>query len=531
VFISIYINYADLGSSNELPKFNIQTFNDYYELGSIQSGFFLKLKKRDNYPSTYCYQIDESNIVFGYGKLNPHEGDEFLQAAISKKGSLLIQRDIFATMPLFFIKTVDLFLASNNYGFVANHLNHSSINQVNLLETLIPNPDRHQTLISGIQILDERHILEINNQQLRTIKPNPRTWGTSKQAGATNPRIFSSQLCEVLDKFIESRLSKEEFAFEVSGGIDSATLPLYFAKKRYKDQCLLGSMIFPGSFEATQIEKLRQLSSQISSELIAIRISEETDYPLARFIKTGHKRQTPFYSFEEIYSEALLKLAKSFQAKNIKVLATGIGGDELFENIVSTQHELQFGAKEKQRRRKMSYPPFLTEKYIEEYVSSTPSLEPYPLSLLAVSVYGAQLARNNIYIEHDIWPVSPFTDTELYNYCQGLPAHFRANKNILRAFHQANDFPESIYNPQQNEHFGMFFEQAIKSEKYARAINYFVKHSALSQMGYVDTNKLLEFYNNYRFNRAGVSKWLLNVFAWLSLEINIKASKALLSGG
>ena len=77
----------------------------------------------------------------------------------------------------------------------------------------------------------------------------------------------------------------------------------------------------------------------------------------------------------------------------------------------------------------------------------------------------------------------------------------------------------------------MFFEQAIKSEKYARAINYFVKHSALSQMGYVDTNKLLEFYNNYRFNRAGVSKWLLNVFAWLSLEINIKASKALLSGG
>jgi asparagine synthase (glutamine-hydrolysing) len=170
----------------------------------------------------------------------------------------------------------------------------------------------------------------------------------------------------------------------------------------------------------------------------------------------------------------------------------------------------------------MQCPPFITEKARDEHLENISSKSPYALPLLAVSLHGAQIARNTIYIRHGIWPVSPYADAELYKYCQGLPAHSRANKNILRAYHAAYGFPEVIYHPKQNEHFGEFFDKSFSSGKYDGIINQMAADSLTAKLGYVDPGALLEAYHSCKQQLSQENdRWSFHIYAWLNAEINL----------
>lgn len=516
-FLEIKINFNKLGDSNLSP--NLVDNNNYFSLLSRQD-HHVRLKKRSAYPGTFCESLSDGGFVLGYGLPAPEPYDEFLHIKLNPYG-LSIERDILVTMPLFYSFVGNIFLASNDFTWVAHHTNKLSINKIHIVETLQPNPDRHTTLWDEVCILDERHGLDVKTEDLRIIPPAQRPWNSSRDLPARDPKQFSQVLKHVLDDFVAKRLMSQAFAFEVSGGIDSCLLPLHYSLGHYDQQPIIGSMIFPGNFTATQAQKLTDLASYTNLQQLSVEINPQTDYPLARFAK----KKDVFYTFEEIYTEALTKLAELLQNRGVEVVSTGLGGDELFENILSLEQELKYGELEAGRRRDVQLAPFLTSEYHNDYIRLTPSKPPYPLPLLAVSLHGAQLARNNIYIEHDIWPISPLAHPTLYEFCQGLPAHFRANKNILRAFYEANRWPETIYKPVHNEHFGDFFESAVLSVNFAKFVSTYSRDSRIERMGYIDIKTLQQYYEKrVRLSeRSEDNHWLFNIFTWLSLEMNLRS--------
>lgn len=482
-----------------------------------------RLRKRSAYPSTYCRRLDDKTVVFGYGPITVSDNDESLQVILHGDGSLAIKRDYYATLPIFYSVAAGIFVLSNSYESVVCALPAATLNHDSLLETLLPNPDRHADLWEEVKILEERHILTIDRGQRPVVQlPDPRPWASSNQAGESNPRLFKDTLESSLEAFIEKFDMDGTLAFEVSGGIDSALLPLHVAKTRKgRVPGILGSMGFPGGFGATQHEKLLTLAEQTDFRALRAVIDPKDEYPLARIVKGV--QSPPFYCFSEIYSEPLGDLADRFAQQGVQVVATGIGGDELFENTLSAEQQLFFGNVEQQRRRSLHYPPFSTPKMREQYVRSAPMVAPYPLPLLGVSLHGAQLARNNIYISRDIWPVSPFANAELYQFCQGLPVRFRANKNILRAFYEAHSFPKTIYQPSQNEHFGEFFADSFSTDRYGDLIQKLSQDSITKRLGLIDTARLLEVYKEYRAGTVVEGrKWLLYIYTWLCAELNLQ---------
>lgn len=518
MFIEIFVDYKKIGRTNILPIFEATLAGGYYTLGDRKSGLEIKLKQRTDYPTTYCKKIDNENIVLGYGSYDPTDKEEFLQIIVSKNGDISVRRDLFVTLPLFYSYVESIFCLSNDYQSILSKTPKLTANNLHILETLIPNPDRHTTLWDEIKILDERTIIEIIDKKMELKSPAPRNWAKTKDAPTQNPKAFSHVLGDALDSFINTRLKNQHFGFEISAGVDSSLLPLYFSSRHDIRGLYGGYMELPDSFGFSQNKKMKQLQSYTGLEITSCRISYEDNYPLARVLEGNIKC---FYTFEEIYTEALDELAKKIQNLGLKVIATGIGGDELFENVISKSAELRYGDGEVSRRKTTDYAPFLTPKYIAGYINSTPKDAPYPMPLLAISTIGAGFSRNNVYINRDIWPVSPFAQPNLYEFCQGLPVHFRANKNILRAFYQANNYPSVIYNPTQNEHFGLFFDNSLKLIKYKNAIDYYVKNSKVAEMGYIDTDKVLETYVLSKKGNSDYDRWLFNIFTWLTLELNL----------
>lgn len=517
-FIEVIIDYKKREEQTSSRFFITEDVN-YYSVADQARTCQIKIRKRDAYPGTFCYLDSHGTIIFGYGD-NAKIDSEFLFATLDEYGCLTIERDAYATLPLFYAWIDQRLVLSNHYDFMVENGCATRLNIDHLVNLLIPNPDYHQTMYQDILILDERHTLHVESTGTRLEKPHSRSWSITKDALSTNPRDFSRRLSDRFDTFTDSRLTGQHFAFEVSGGIDSSTLPQYYKKRFVTEPTIIGSMIFPGSYKDTQLEKLHTVCSD-DDQLIAVEIDEDADYPLARFMQK--KEWRPFYSFEEIYTEPLQKLAKIMAERGVQVVSTGIGGDELFENITSLETEYQYGKTTTKNRLEREVLSFYTSKFREKWVAATPDQMLYPLPLLGVSLHGAQLARNNVYIDQGIWPVSPFSSPEIYTYCQGLPIEFRANKNILRAFHQSHRFSKEIYQPVLNENFAVFFNNCLLSDKYDQLVKNLADSSSTATMGYIDLDALRLAWENRRTikDEHQQNQLLFAVFTWMSAELNI----------
>lgn len=138
---------------------------------------------------------------------------------------------------------------------------------------------------------------------------------------------------------------------------------------------------------------------------------------------------------------------------------------------------------------------------------------------------------NNLFIREGIWPVSPFSSPELYQYIQGLPVHFRANKNILRAFHKAKGFTELIYNAKENEYFDVFFGECFARGTYDHLLETLLPMARTVDMGYVDVAKIKEAYCRTKHNPTVKTDLQFRLYCFLSLEISLHLSGAKLGLG
>ena len=515
-FLSLHRDYAKRDAQN-VSRFLVAEVDGYYEVTTESGDMTLRLRIRDAYPKTFC--VGGEVVSFGYGSVG--EDSEFLIGTLYQDGTIAIIRDEYVTLPIFYSFNQGQFELSNVYENIVERTATKTINHRHVVNVLRPNPDYHDTLYNEIKILDERMAINVTADGAVITKPADRIWQVTADTPATDPKDFQRVLSRHLETFIATRLEGNAVAFEVSAGIDSSLLPLYVKSKK-TNAITTGTMVFPGEYKQSQLTKRDLIQSGKSA--VSVSIDPKKDYPLSRFIKSTER---PFYSFEEIYTESLEKLAVSLAGRGVEVVSTGIGGDELFENNVVLEDEFQFGLATMTARAEVTLPSYFTDTFRKQWIATTPTVMPYTVPFLGVSLHGAQLARNAIYIAHDIWPVSPFASSQLYEFCQGLPAIYRSNKNILRAYYDAHNFPKEISNPSINENFGRFFDDCLSSGIYDHVVAMYAEHSIIEQWGYLDAKALLHEWQQKGdpLTDPPTKQLLFSIFAWLNLEMNVAASK------
>ena len=519
-FIELITHQKTLGSRHKLPDFHIRSSAGYFTVGEEGSAIFLRLKKREAYPGTYCYAPDAETVVCGYGPTNPGVHDEFLQIVLRVDGSIYVKRDMYATLPLFYTAAKGRLVLGNDYRRVAEKSAPLTIYKSGVMHALIGDDECQRVMWEEIRLLDEREILAFENGKPTVTPPQPRAWQTSPEVQPTDPKDFNRRLQATLDAFTATRLDGQDFAYVVSGGLDSSLLPLYLARKEIGQKPrFMATLIFPGEFTHTQRNKLRLVGQAARLTGIEESLVLGVNHPLADELKTLSFHH--FYCYEDPYKEPRKKLAARLAAEGVKVVVIGEGGDELFENILSPDQRLSVQGTpfiESGRTESLSY---LTPQFKKDF-SAVADESLRPPQILSTTLYLALVSENNAYIDYDIWPVTPFADPGLYEFCQGLPAHFRANKNILRAFYQAHGFPAEIYNPVHNEHYAHFFNDSLKSQPFQHAIQRYASDSITARMGYVDIQALLAMYKDCLASpNVLADQRLFYIFSWLKIEINL----------
>lgn len=493
---------------------------EFYILQNQSESIMVCLRKRQAYPVSFCRPRASGGWEFGYGDTSQQPENEFLLLTISITGELTVTRDRYATLPLFYSRTPEAIIIGNEYEDVVSALSERHLSRTGLLESLAITSQLSLPFVEEVHLLREREILTYTANGAHLAHPSDRTWLTSSDMPPVSPRDFMTKLNSTFDHFIRTRLEGQAFAFEISGGLDSATLPQYYARTQH-NKVPIASMLFPDKHEVTQRQKLKAIEDVTSSASFVATLNTDTTFPLARMITTSHF--TPHY-YEKIYNEASSSLIEQLERHGVKIICGGGGGDELFGNIVNPNDLVVHGDIERNRRHTQTLPPFVTEAFRSDYIKHTPDHPRHSLSLHSFSV-GNNQQGNNAYIRHDIWPVSPFIDSDLYAWCQGLPAYLRANKNILRSYHQAHGYIEDIYHPVQNEDFGDFFTKCFRLGKYDTLLHHLTANSVTARLGYVDIENLMATYAKGRNTDSGDD--LFNIYLWLSTEINLQYTPGL----
>jgi hypothetical protein len=519
MFFSLTVDYTALDKGGVIKHGET---SDYFEVTNAADSLYIRLAQRDCYPKTFCNAGSHGNIVLGYGVSNSVD-TESLTVTINPSGEIEIQRDAYITLPLYYYSTDSSLFMSNDYAEVVGHITNPAVNISKLAEALMPGNHRTgTTLIDKVSVLGERQILRINHSGSQLILPDDRSWFLSKDAQYTDPHKFRAFFDARLDMFTDTRFKNETYAFQSSGGLDSSTLPLHISTTNQAGGAL-AHIRFPSKLSAFHYHKLESLSSFTGYPILITEYTDPDDLPLVTSILT--RRFSPFPSTGEIsHATILAKQARELANKGVTVLSMGIGCDDIFENIVDPELHFMYGERETERRQLQLLPPYLTQKFRKLYVDSTPYSLDMPLSNLPSSSNAAITSVSNAYIESGIWPVSPFLDPELYKFCQGLPAHLRANKNILRAYYQANQFPMEIYNSLKQEEMS-FIERSILLDIYIPVIQMISEHAITVKLGYVDSDILLGTLDSIRSGDIEAKEWLWHIYQWVGTEISLQASR------
>lgn len=486
---------------------SIEESTDRWVVTSANKTVHAMIKKRWAYPGTYSRQLDATTVQFGYGS---EDKDEFLTITLQGT-SLTIVRDAFATLPLFYCEQASSFVLSNEYADVVKAVERPIVRQSAIIDHLMMVDRPAPPPIEGVHVLKEQERLVLTSEKgVAIAQPSDRSWHLSKHVPESDPKDFLATFSEYLDYFIESRFAGQAFAFEVSGGLDSATLPQYFYKVT-QQPIYMASMLFGAPYDVSQRTKLEAIASGTSATVLSSPLDPATMAPLSSMT-------TPRYA-ELIYLEAFLPVVRQLREQGIKVLATGDGGDEFFQNVTTESFGMAHGERAREIREAMKLPEFFTTAFREAYIASSPSAPILPLPHRPANTAFGHLG-NNLLIREDIWPVSPFSSPQMYDYIQSIPAHFRANKNILRAFHQAKGFTDVIYNATENEYFDSFFKECFKTGCYDDVVETILPEARTVAMGYVDVDKVRQTYARAKYDSQDEDV-LFRLYCFLALEFSL----------
>ncbi len=477
-------NFVSIRKIDGYPKTFLIRNGQKFLLGYIEPRSFLKLSR-----AFFC-RSDIDNIV---NNLKKNQRAEYLIVFLDAESlTVKIYRDALCAIPIFYLNDEGVLVFSNEFtsffSFLPNQNNQIEINFQGLAEFFLGLESADRTIFHKIKLLTERAVLVKINHSLKIKLPHQPFVKLKKTKKTKNPvGDFKRNLERILKIYWSKIPLKNNIGFEMSGGIDSATAPGFYSKCGNR-KFFSVSMLLPGEERVSQLMKIKDLANMFNLKIGIFSILSQ--FPLSSQINI--RKLKPFYPWREIYYEALLGQINLARKNGVKQIFTGMGGDEMFK-IDSREKDGHQGEKEVAFRRKLVIPRFFTDKFKRKFFENISAEKTIPVSLVPYSVLDANSSRNNLYIEQDIWPISPLADPELVEFCRNLPEKWRRDKKIMREYQKINGYPELIWRPSFNENFANFFDESLRKNLKNFLIKIY-RNSVLSELGLIKKDVLITDY-------------------------------------
>ncbi|MDN5274375.1 MAG: asparagine synthase [Candidatus Saccharibacteria bacterium] len=493
----------------------------------------VKLRKRHAYPATFARSIGPS-LIFGYGNetlghmiaeqalSNVSEdafvSEEFLYCTIDcQQQSIVVQRDAVCTMPLFTMEHSDVIALSNRYDQLFNQIDKRQvhINQAALVNYLLFD-DRHNQLATGADVLYDRVRFILRDGATHVTYPN-HAYIAEKTQEKGHPRFFKEALETTLDTYWERY---DTIGFQLSGGLDSATAPGYFASQG--KTVVAASFGLPATMGERQRAKLDDMARRFSSlQNHIINLTPEEYFPFSDRITANHWGIS--HEYQDIHQLAAMQMADYFSRQGITAMFTGVGGDELCQNITNDKI-FPFGSAVKEARATAVVPQYMTDKFKILHTKTqeqTPHHQDRPIPTVAYSVILTNIGFNNTFIDRNVWPVAPLSDPKLFLYAQSIPAWYRHDKGLLRAYQFARQFPPSIVYPETLEDFSEFLH--FCKPQVCSLLDSFFDVSLLGQHDLIDESSFKDYYTHATRSKYDDSDTrILELIRLLAVEINLR---------
>lgn len=495
------------------------------------------LRKRNFCPRTFIFQ-NKNFLVFGYIESSLYAQlssclkkknllDDFIKSLCSdyqrefllillekKSGQVKVYRDAFCTLPIFYLVRDGFLFLSNEFINLSSQYQKDAeikIDIQRLAERLFfRSGHADRTVFLDLKILSERSILLWQKGEVKIKYPSPHPFPPEKKSSLV---LFSTHLEKVLNNFLNRIKDCSFLGLELSGGVDSLT-PLKFFESKSSGQVKTFSLLLPSESGERQKEKLKTIARSNAIKLDLTKMTEH--WPLSSQVSSSCLQ--PFYLGREIYFESLREMALRAKKKVIKFIVTGMGGDEAFS--VDSQEKDGFQLiKEKKLRKNFSFPNFFTSflKKVFREINS----ESLPLPLVPYSVLASNLARNNIYLRHNIWPFAPLAHPDFINFCRALPAWQRKNKKMLRDYLQKQGYPSTLTHSARNENFASFFEETMRRSEIKEFFWRLLDNSQLKKLNLIKKEELMESYLKYQNKESEINP--LYFYTIISAEILLQS--------
>ena len=273
------------------------------------------------------------NLYIKYGESCLNKLNGMFSFAIYKAstGEIFIARDRFGKKPLYFSNNNECFIFSSEItpimqsGLIKSQLNYEAI-----IDTLslwyISEP---KTIIKNIYQLNPGHYLKINKNNFQVFK----WWNHNFKASNLNFKESAAKLEFLIEDSVKLRLNSDvKIATTISGGIDSGLIS-YFYSKNYKN-----GEAFTIDFKEKTYSEYEL--SKISSKKFGLKL-HTVDY-----IESKNQIEDVLKKIDEPLGNASLvasyQIFNFIKKKNIKVVLTGDGGDELFGGYPTYQSEYYY---------------------------------------------------------------------------------------------------------------------------------------------------------------------------------------------
>lgn len=294
----------------------------------------------------------------------------------------------------------------------------------------------------------------------------------------------------IVKKVLGHRFGSEPHGIsaELSGGLDSSIVA------GVANQMMSGSLKTTGLLLPPNIGDHAHRRDIISATLGLndTAISIEPHLPLSVDAPNFLRNRA---AWEELYIEAFNALFEVASESEHDVLLTGFGGDELFMlNTWELLLEKQTLAIEQAKKELFNYPNYLTDEAREAVRETIEESNDYPLAT-PTSTIDALMVDAPIIAKAGFWPIHPFADPEVVNFCQQLPPEFRRDRFLQRKLLSSWGLPKSVWKPECAEDFASFMSTSLRTNSIA--IQKLFEESRLHEMGILNRNILIDDYQKY----------------------------------
>jgi hypothetical protein len=463
----------------------------------------VRFRKRQSYPATFAICKGEL-LCFGYGNLQRGKTiadsslaavtdddfgiEEFLYCEVNcRQESVTVQRDTACILPIFAATRANILALSNHSEYLYDMLDAKriSLNMHAVLNYMLFD-DRHRSLLDGCKPLNDRVRLEWRGGAYAIHQPADGRIANIMHQPEGDPRYFKQALESTLDTYWQRY---DNVAFQLSGGLDSAIAPGYYADQG--QQVLTVTLGLPKTMGDRQRRKLSEIQQRFNINQYVVALDPSKHFPFANIVSTG---QQGFISeFDDLHLVATRQLADHLTERGIATVFTGVGGDELCQNI-DPASVLPTSQTVREQRLQTQSPNYTTEAFaaLRQTVQSQPSsMQDMPVPAIAYSVMLTHLGINNTFVDRNIWPVAPLADPALFLFTQSIPAWYRYNKNLLRMYQFARAYPESIIHPKTVEDFSEFIHECKPILKQLCAT--YLANSRLEAQGLISKPRLQRY--------------------------------------